>query len=87
MTTLGIIALVLGLASFIAGIVSYARSRAALRSDEEMPKAVEADLDLFRIDHEAVEAGMQHPAAAQVRGAGHAAATHMWATNSAEPKG
>jgi hypothetical protein len=86
MTTLGIIALVLGLASLIAGIVSYARNRAAPRFDEEMPRAVQADLDLFRIDDEAIETGMRYPPAAEVRDAGQAAPP-MWATNSAEPKG
>ena len=87
MNTLGIIVLVLGLASFIAGIVSYWRNRATPRSDEEMPRADEVSFDLFGIDDEAVEADMRYPAAAEVRDAGEAAATPMWATNSAEPKG
>jgi hypothetical protein len=55
MNTLGVIALVLGLASFIAGIVSYALNRAAPRSEEETPRAREADRDLPTIDDEAVK--------------------------------
>ena len=87
MQTLGVIALVLGLAFVIAGMVSYARNRAAPRFGEETPTAVQAELDLFRIDDEAVETGMQHPGEVKVGDAGQAAATHMWVTNTAEPKG
>jgi hypothetical protein len=77
METLGVIALVLGLASFIAGIVSYALNRADPRSDEKMPGAGEDNRDLPMIDDEAVEAGMQNPGDAGIRDAGQAAATHI----------
>jgi hypothetical protein len=76
MQTLGVIALVLGLASLIAGLISFALNRAAPRSDEQTPTAGEADRDLPTIDDEDVRTGMEHhPGATGVRDAGQATAT------------
>ena len=82
MKTLGVIALVLGLAFVIAGLAFYVLDRAALRSDEptsdeETPETDDADRDLPMVDDPDVKAGMRQPRAAEVRDAAQAAATHI----------
>jgi hypothetical protein len=64
MKTLGVIALVLGLAFVIAGLVSYALTRGEPGSDENAGrKADEIGRDLFTMNDEPAEASIQPPGA------------------------
>jgi hypothetical protein len=74
MKTLGVIALVLGLAFVIAGLVSYALNRRDAGSDENVrAKADEIGRDPFTMSNEPAEAAIQHPGATD---SGPAAANH-----------
>lgn len=77
MKTLGVIALVLGLAFVIAGLVSYARNREESGSDANARgKDGEAERDLFTMNNEPAEAAIERPGSTGATDAGPAAATH-----------
>lgn len=75
METLGIVLFGLGLAFVVAGLISFALNRREPASDEQArEEAGEAELDLFTMDHEPVEAAIQHSGAAD--DTGQTPATH-----------
>jgi hypothetical protein len=77
MKTLGVIALVLGLAFLVAGMVSFALNRREPGSDEKSQgKAGETGPDPVTMDNEPAEAAIHHSGATGATDSGPAAATH-----------
>lgn len=76
MKTLGVIALVLGLAFVIAGLLAYALNRGEPGSDENVRgEADEIGRDLFTMNNEPADGAIQHPGAVATD-SGPAAAHH-----------